>query len=222
MLWHKIQGAGGTGGVETSIDYVGFTDLGGGTTDTLSGTVSLGAEDPNRYILMVLGCYFNAAGYNFENVTLNGNSVTTIVALDAADSVSAPSGSGIYLYYLPTGATATFTAGWTSVNSVDAGVGIYRLITSDPTPLDTSKAISSLGNSLTITKAEGTNTCLFGGSTQSSLGASASTPTNYVEDYDYDIRSNEWVTAGLCSVSSAGSTTMSASGQQYIFAASWA
>lgn len=216
MLWHKVIG---TGGIATELSFVDFYDMGGSSFgNTLSTNVSVGAEDPNRWVIAAFGCYFNAASAPEPTLLLDGNAMTN---LELVPSTQANYGSGIYAYYLPTGTTANIRVVWPADNSIDAGVGIYRLIRSDATPLNTASAGLSIGNSLTINTHAGGAT-LFLGSTQSSRGASAGTPTNFTEDFEYDFRSDEWVVAGPCSVDPLGGfVSIGHTGQRYICAVSW-
>ena len=220
MLWHKLQGAGGVGGgaIATELAYITSPATAGGTVSSFTfSNVSIGAADPNRYVVICAGVYSNTGSATFTSLTFNGSSLSGITSGTSNTNL----GTNFYVVAAPTGTTANIVLNFNNTISRNGRISVYRLIHADGTPLDSTYISGSLGVSATVDTASG-GAALFMGMTNSGAGGRAGTPTNYVEDVEVDIRSNEWFTSGICSAALGGSVSMSNTGQARAYAISWA
>lgn len=196
---------------------------GGGTGATVNvfnfNSVSIGTAHPNRYIVVCVGIYVNTTANTFSNCRLDGVDMTQVVSTSSGSSTS---GSGMYILYAPTGTTANFQLNFTNTTSKNARISVYRLIHGSGTTLATNSIVAggTLGNAVTVNTASG-GAALFMGMTVSADSGAAGTPTNYTEDVESDIRSDEWFTSGICNATLGGNVSMSNTGQLRVAAASW-
>lgn len=176
MLFHKIQGAGGVGGVVLEPSYKGTT--GNVSTSTLTVTdADLGTPSSSRVIAVIIA----GRSRNPTSVTIGGVSATQLAATAATGS-----NRRLVIWYaeVPAGATGDIVASFaTSDTSI---LFWYVLYPTSSTPVDSGKVE---GNTNTLTLANLAKTeggFVIGGitcNTTTSASVSGTGPETVIEDY---------------------------------------
>jgi hypothetical protein len=178
-----------------SLTYLSFSsvDIVEASTPTTFSTVSLGAEDVNRYIVITGHLFSNVRDSDITSITIGGTAMTNLVkATYVPTGTNNTTISSIWILYYPTGATADIVF---NVNNLvtSRGIGVYRLISTTgncPEVQQTSGALST--KVLTLSP---TNNSYLLGTTQVFNGA-IPTYTNFTKQYSTDMRSGEYASGG--------------------------
>jgi len=213
LLTHALRAA----RLKTALTYVTSPATASGTVNTLTFSgVSIGSADTYRRVVICVGSYTNAASANFTSLTFNGTAVSGVAATLTASN----GGTNIYIVSAPSGTTANIVLNWSTTVARNAKISVYRLIHPSGIPFSSTYVSGALNVSATV-NTQFSGRALFMGMTNSGSGGAAGTPTNYVEDVEVDINSNEWFTSGICNAALGGNVSMSNTGQAQVFAASW-
>jgi hypothetical protein len=211
------RAASATPAVFRELSYITFQSQDRATASSSSFTfnnISIGNADANRYVVLAVHMFSNNAS-SISDVTIGGTTSTSVVELVQ----NSRSFAQIRLLYVPTGTTANVSV-VVGAASDSCGVGVYRLITDDPTAFDT-QSIAGSSNSVgtrTVSlnmgaRALGVKMVYNGGS---------STWTGLNEDYDVDVRTNEWASsAHINNYTSGGSLSISVTNAHPLVTASW-
>lgn len=133
-----------------------YTDNGyttsAGTSHTFS-SMSIGAADTNRYVIVGIGCFDlsnQGTTYSPTSLTVGGISATKIAGGVSGVDSGFTTGCSLWRAAVPTGTTATVIAYWDDTIS-RCQVTTYRLIHSNGTPEDTDAQVSTTANFVTLT-----------------------------------------------------------------------
>jgi len=185
MLSRKLSAAPGTS-VTPSIAFVSNSTTSGvaSTSHTFS-SHNIGAADANRWVIVVAHYDGGSASTDFSGVNLAGGAMTLAVKAPAGDA-------NVAIYYKKETSGTTANIEIQTNSNVDTwGVGVYRLITGDATPLVDSAsgenaATSTLGND------EDGNAVIAGVSTQNGT-TDPSISGEAAKDYDVDAGTNDYI-----------------------------
>jgi hypothetical protein len=208
-------------GVPTSLSYITATSVDLSSSLSSPNTfkdVSIGVADTNRYVVIAGHLFANAKPCDLTGITIGGVSATLVTK-----ATYIPSGtnntviSSLWIASVPTGTTADVVYS-VSGNVESRGIGVYRLITSNPTAFDTDTSQGTL-----TTRAGSLSTTLNGvaiGANQSFNGANP-TWTNATKQYGRDIRSNEWASGAMITSTSGSTTLITCTSSMALAIASW-
>ena len=133
MLWHKIQGAGGVGGVSiSSLTYIGngiYTpDQTGGGTRPFSVTHTCNS---NYTYVICVGFASSTNDYNrITGCTVNGITATEAVLIGTATSYTSPNDrTSAAIYYVTgiTGSSIDADITWSGSDVLRSGIEVYEL-----------------------------------------------------------------------------------------------
>ena len=135
-----------------------------------------------RHVVAAIGLMHNSAG-SIDSVTIGGISATLVVGIDSGTG-AAGAGVALYIAEVPTGTTAIVAVSFTNGTSV--GAATYILMNKTADTANSSSTVEDPTLNLNIAAggvAIGVSMVRDG---------TVSTWTGLTEDFDTDIRSNEW------------------------------
>lgn len=176
----------------TSISYQDSAGgaIADGTSVTYSGR-TLGAANSNRYI--VVGTYlFNSnQAVDVNSISVGGTSLSLVVEETTTQHMSVFAGS------VPTGTTGDVVIGFSGTTSgYNLGWGLWRLIHSSGTEYDTDVSGSGTTVSLTGPADNSAVGIYIKGSINSTISSPSTTNITMTEEFNFDIRSNEYFYGG--------------------------
>jgi hypothetical protein len=217
MLATYLKGAQVGNAIVNDLSYITFQSQDRATPTNSPFTfnnISIGAEDPNRYVVLAIHMFTNGVS-SISNVTVNGTSTTSVVSLVQ----NSRSFAQIRLLYVPVGTTAD-VAVLVGAPSDTCGVGVYRLITNNPTPFDTRSAAGTSTTRGTRTVSLGMGGRALG--VKMVYNGGSSTWTGLDENYDVDMRTGEWASsAHVNNYSGSSPLTVSVTDAHPLVTASW-
>jgi len=147
------------------------------------GTAPAGGE--TRHVVVAIGLMHNSAG-SINSVTIAGVSASLVVGIDSGTGTSG-AGVALYIAQVPTGTTATVAVSYTGGTSLGAATYILR----NRTVTTATSSSTAQSPSLNL------NIAVGGAAIGVSMvrDGTVSTWTGLTENFDTDIRSDEWFSA---------------------------
>lgn len=180
---------GGTGSAPFSLAFGSSSVQDGPSVGSHSFTgMTIGAAPTGgetRHVVAAIGLMHNSAG-SINSVTIGGISATLVVGIDSGTGTSG-AGVALYIAAVPTGTTATVVVTYTGGTSLGAATFILRNRTV------TTATSSSTAQSPSLNLNISTGGAAIGVSMV--RDGTVSTWTGLTENFDTDIRSNEWFSA---------------------------
>lgn len=175
-------------------------------------SISFGAADSNRRIVIAIGGYFGSG--TVSSVTIGGvsaSSMSTEANADGANEFYSIWGASV-----PTGTSGTISVTRSGSGDFQCTFSVYRLITPSLTPDDTDVSSNNSGGttSCSCTAAAADSIVIWsGGNANQSQGTASFTNITGAEDSEVDVRSNEWCNqisgtsdgSGTCTIQHNGS-----------------
>ena len=187
------------------------------TSKTFS-AVNFGADIANRYVIITLGVFRQAA---LSSITIGGETATMIGSEANADGAS----EFYSIWYAqPSGTSGDIVVTLASSATLQLAISTYRFISNDIATSQFGASSNNSGGTTAISlTAVGPGSLILwsGGNANQSAGTPTFTNITGVQDDVRDVRSNEWMNACSGTADAAGSAQISHNGSEGAVMALW-